>query len=146
MEQAENFEYDTIQVVRKVTFGPNSYKDRSAYTGNVMFNEIASMKKCNLHILSDLLVTSCSRKHAVRFKLDTGAGGNMLPYDVWQQFFPGRSNADLAHTIDKSVSLQAYKSEIHQLGTCNLMVSHNGVSHTSFLCSPISIPPHPWAE
>ena len=48
MEQAENFEYDTIQVVRKVTFGPNCYKDCSAYSGNVMFDEIASVKKHNL--------------------------------------------------------------------------------------------------
>ena len=131
MEQAENFEYDTIQVVQKVTFEPNCYKDCSAYSGNVMFNEIASVKKHNLRVLSDLLVASHSRKHTVRFKLDTGAGGNMLPYDVWQRFFPGRSNADLARTIDKSVSLQAYnKSEICQLGTCSLTVSHNGVSHT----------------
>ena len=65
-----------------------------------MFDEIASVKKCNLRVLSDLLVVSHSRKHTVRFKLDTGAGGNMLPYDVWQRFFPGRSNANLARTID----------------------------------------------
>ena len=96
-----------------------------------MFDEIASMKKCNLQVLSDLLVASHSCKHPVWFKLDTGASGNMLPYDVWQQFFPGRSNVDLDHTIDKSVSLQAYnKSEIHQPGTCSLIMSHNGVSHT----------------
>ena len=131
MEQAENFEYDAIQVVQKITFGPNCYKDCSAYDGNVMFDEIASVKKHNLRVLSDLLVASHSHKHTVRFKLDTGAGGNMLPYDVWQRFFPGRSNADLARTIDQNVSLQAYnKSEIHQLGTCSLTVSHNGVSHT----------------
>ena len=111
MEQAENFEYNTIQVVRKVTFGPHCYKDRSAYTGNVMFDEIASMKKRNLRVLSDLLVTSRSRKHAVRFKLDTGAGGNMLPYDVWQQFFPDRSNADLARTIDKKCIITGIQQE-----------------------------------
>ena len=131
MEQVEDFEYDTIQVVCKVTFGPNCYKNSKVYNGNVMFDEITSMKKGNLRVLSDFLVASRSCKHPVWFKLDTGAGGNMLPYDVWQRFFPGRSNANLDHTIDKSVSLQAYnKSEICQLGTCSLVVSHNGVSHT----------------
>ena len=67
----------------------------------------------------------------IRFKLDTGAGGNMLPYDIWRDFYPGKSKSDLARTIDKSVTLQAYnKSEICQLGTCSLKVSHNGVSRS----------------
>ena len=120
-----------FRLFEKLPLGLTATRNRSAYSGNVMFDEIASVKKCNLRVLSDLLVASHNRKHTVRFKLDTGAGGNMLPYDVWQRFFPGRSNANLACTIDKSVSLQAYnKSEIRQLGTCNLTVSHNGVLHT----------------
>ena len=45
--------------------------------------------------------------------------------------FLGSSNVDLAETIDRSVTLQVYnKSEIHQLGTCVLRASHNGVSYT----------------
>ena len=67
----------------------------------------------------------------IRFKLDTGAGGNMLPYDTWKEFFPGQSGTALAKTIDRGVTLQAYnKSEIHQLGTCNFKISHNGTTHT----------------
>ena len=131
MEQVEDFEYDTIQVIRKVTFSSSCYKDRNMRNDNVMFDEIAAKAKHNLRVLSDLLVQSRSRKNVLRFKLDTGAGGNMLPYDIWQEFFPGRSKSDLAYTIDKGVTLQAYnKSEIRQLGTCSLKVSHNGVSHT----------------
>ena len=32
----------------------------------------------------------------------------MLPYDVWKQLFPGRSNADLLCTVDKGVILEVY--------------------------------------
>ena len=67
--------------------------------------KLHAWKMRNLWVLSDLLVASRSRKYTVWCKLDTGDGGNMLPYDVWQRFFPGRSNTDLARTIDKSVSL-----------------------------------------
>ena len=131
MEPAEEFEYDTIQVIRKVTFSSSCYKDRNARNDNVMFDEIADIAKRKLRILSDLYVQSRSCKNALRFKLDTGAGGNMLPFDIWQEFFPGLSKSDLAHTIDRGVTLQAYnKSEICQLGTCTLQVSHNGVSRT----------------
>ena len=54
-------------------------------------------------------------------KLDTGAGGYMLTYDVWKQFF----------LVDLMlIWLQAYgKSEIYQLGTCSLNISHNGVMY-----------------
>ena len=55
----------------------------------------------------------------------------MLPYDTWNEFFPGQSNAALGSTIDKGVRLQAYnKSKIHQLGTCNLKLSHKSTSGT----------------
>ena len=131
MEPTEEFEYDTIHVVCKVTFSSSCYKNRNEQNDNVMFDEIADIAKCNLRVLSDLYVQSWSRKNVLRFKLDTGASGNMLPFDIWQEFFPGQSKFDLAHTIDKGVTLQAYnKSGICQLGTCNLQVSHNGVTHT----------------
>ena len=46
-------------------------------------------------------------------------------------FFPHQSSTALAKTIDRGVTLQAYnKSEICQLGTCNLKVSYNGATHT----------------
>ena len=73
-----------------------------------MFEEIADIPRYNLRVLSDLFVQCCSCKNTLRFKLDTGASVNMLPYDVWKQLFPGRSNADLLCTVDKSVTLQVY--------------------------------------
>ena len=113
MEPTEEFEYDTIHVVRKVTFSSSCYKDRNGQNDNVMFDEIADIAKHKLRVLSDLYVQSHSRKNVLRFKLDTGAGDNMLPFHVWQEFFPGRSRSDLARTIDKGVNLQAYnKSKI----------------------------------
>ena len=55
----------------------------------------------------------------------------MLPYDTWREFFPGQSGTALAKTIDRGITLQAYnKSEIRQLGTCNLKISHNGTPRT----------------
>ena len=107
MEPTEEFKYDTIHVINKVTFSSSCYKDRNEQNDNVMFDEIADIAKCKLRVLSDLYVQSCSRKNVLRFKLDTGAGGNMLPFDIWQEFFPGRSKSDLACTIDKGVTLQA---------------------------------------
>ena len=47
-----------------------------------MFDEIADVPKCNLRMLSDLYAQSRSQKDTIRFKLDTGTGGNMLPYDT----------------------------------------------------------------
>ena len=131
MEPAEEFKYDTIHVVHKVTFSSSCYKDHNEQNDNVMFDEIADIAKCKLRVLSELYVQSRSCKNALRFKLNTGAGGNMLPFDVWQEFFLGQSRLDLECTIDKGVTLQAYnKSEICQLSTCTLQISYNGVSCT----------------
>ena len=95
------------------------------------YDEIANVPKHNLRMLSDLYAPSRSQKDTIRFKLDTGTGGNMLPYDTWKEFFPGQSSTALAKTIDRGMTLQAYnKSEIRQLGTCNLKISHNGATHT----------------
>ena len=73
-----------------------------------MFDEIADVPKRNLRMLSDLYAQSRSCKDTIRFKLDTGAGDNMLPYDTWKEFFPGQSGTALAKTIDRGVTLQAY--------------------------------------
>ena len=130
-EPDEEYEYDTIQIIRKVKFSSSCHKEHDSNKNNVMFDEIADVPKCNLRMLSDLYAQSCSCKDTIRFKLDTGARGNMLPYDTWKEFFPGQSSTALAKTIDRGVTLQAYnKSEIRQLGTCNLKISHNGTTHT----------------
>ena len=61
----------------------------------------------------------------VRIKLDTGACGNLLPFNIYKKIHPQVSVTDLRKTIDKRVCLEAYnKSEIKQLGTCRLTVGH----------------------
>ena len=112
-------------------FSSSCCKKHDSNKNNVMFDEIADVPKRNLRMLSDLCAQSRSQKDMIRFKLDTSAGGNMLPYDTWKEFFPGQSSTALAKTIDRGVTLQAYnKSEICQLGTCNLKISHNGTTRT----------------
>ena len=131
LEPDEEYEYDTIQIIHKVKFSSSCHKEHDSNKNNVMFDEITNVPKRNLRMLSDLYAQSCSRKDTIGFKLDPGAGGNMLPYDTWKEFFPGQSGTALAKTIDRGVTLQAYnKSEIRQLGTCNLKISHNGTTHT----------------
>ena len=61
----------------------------------------------------------------VSIKLDTGACGNLLPFDIYKNIRPQVSIKDLCKTIDKRVCLEAYnKSEIKQLDTCCLTVGH----------------------
>ena len=114
IEPDEEYEYDTIQIICKVKFSSSCHKEHNSNKNNIMFDEIADVPKCNLRILSYLYAQSFSQKDTIRFKLDTGAGSNMLPYDTWWEFFPGQSNAALANTIDRHVTIQAYnKSKIH---------------------------------
>ena len=62
----------------------------------------------------------------VRFKLDTGTSGNLLPVSVYHDLFPDCNMEDLDKTIDKSVQLlTATKSSIKQLGTVHLRDYHS---------------------
>ena len=62
----------------------------------------------------------------VRFKLDTGASGNLLPVSVYHELFPGHNMNNLGKTIEKSVQLlTSTKSSIKQLGTVGLRVYHS---------------------
>ena len=87
LELDEEYEYNTIQIILKVKFSSSCRKEHDSNKNNVMFDEIADVLKCNLRMLSDLYAQSRSRKDTIRFKLDTGTGGNMLPYDTWKEFF-----------------------------------------------------------
>ena len=89
LEPDEEYEYDTIQIIRKVKFSSSCHKEHDSNKNNIMFDEIADVPKRDLRMLSDLYAQSHSRKDTIRFKLDTGTGGNMLPYDTWKEFFPG---------------------------------------------------------
>ena len=59
------------------------------------------------------------------FKVDTGACGNLLPYNLYKQIAGQRAKMNfLRHTIDHTVNLVAYNNKrIKQLGTCTLCVS-----------------------
>ena len=53
-----------------------------------------------------------------RFKLDSGAHGNLIPKSMFQRLYPGLPHSELRKSIDKQVTLVAYnKQEIKQLGS-----------------------------
>ena len=81
-----------------------------------MFDEIE-----NTRALGDLkLSNKAGIQCIVRFKLDSGAGANLLPICVYRKLFPNRK---LHNTIDKRVQLlAANKTQIKQLGTDRLRV------------------------
>ena len=102
-------DYDSINV-RTVCFTTDVHW--TAHT-NIAFDEDVK--------LSD----NSGASSTVRIKLDTGACGNLLPFNIYKKIHPQVSIKDLHKTIDKRVCLEAYnKSEIKQLGTCHLTVGH----------------------
>ena len=92
---------------------------------NIAFNEISSDRKLQ-HLLTDVKLSDNSgASSTVRIKLDTGACGNLLPFNIYKKIHPLVSIKGLHKTIDKRVCLEAYnKSEIKQLGTYHLTVGH----------------------
>ena len=61
----------------------------------------------------------------LRFKLDSGAHGNLMPISMYKSLFPGLPHDVLRKSIDKRVTLVAYnKQEIKQLGQCCINVSN----------------------
>ena len=77
-------------------------------------------------LLTDVKLSDNSgASSTVRIKLDTGACGNLLPFNIYKKIHPQVSIKGLRKIIDKRVCLEAYnKSEIKQLGTCHLTVGH----------------------
>ena len=127
------FEQDSIQVIH---FGNNvkGFKGNS----NVLFDEIDGP---NQRILTDLHIqgashakdlTDVSSKHQgpvlkCQFKVDSGAAGSLLPYNVFQELYPNMPKSALKNSINKNTHLVAYnKEEIKQLGTCVLKVNYGG--------------------
>lgn len=89
---------------------------------NTMFDEIPGM----YHILTDLHVSflhsTCTTK--VRFKVDSGACANLLPFKVLKLIEPSVTINALCSTIDHNVHLFSYsKHNIKQLGIHYLKVS-----------------------
>ena len=58
-----------------------------------------------------------------RFKLDSGASGNLLPLRLYRELFPDVTRQEMLRLIDHRVQLLAYnKKEICQYGVCYLHV------------------------
>ena len=58
-----------------------------------------------------------------RFKLDSGACGNLLPLRLYKELFPHVTRQEMLRSIDYRVQLLSYnKEEIRQYGVCYLHV------------------------
>ena len=119
-------EYDTINV-RTVCFTTNV---KYTCNVNIAFDEISSDRKLQ-HLLTDVTVSNKEgNKTTVCVKLDTGASGNLLPYNLFRKIFPHVSVKDVHHSIDHNVCLEACnKSSIKLLGPCRLTVRHGKQLH-----------------
>ena len=111
---SENFEFeeDAIQIV----FTKETFCSKRSQSENIMFDEIENTRALGDLKLSNRAGVQC----VVRFKLDSGAGANLLPICMYRKLF---SNRKLSNTIDKRVQLlAANKTQIKQLGTVRLRV------------------------
>ena len=126
-------DYDSVNV-RNVHFTTDVH--HTAHT-DIAFDEISS-DKCLLTNVK--LSDNSGALSTVRIKLDTGACGNLLPFNIYKKIHPQVSIKGLHKTIDKRVCLETYnKSEIKQLGTCHLTVGHG---KSAKLCHFYIVPDH----
>ena len=126
------FEQDSVQIIK---FGNNlkGFKGNQ----NVLFDKIDGPQ----HILTDLSVQGASNYRdcnpvsskyqgpvlKCRFKVDSGAADNIIPYNIFQELYPNMPKSALKNSINKTTHLVAYnKKEIKQLGTCILKVNYGG--------------------
>ena len=99
------FEEDCIQIeFSKGTFNKGTQGSKS----NIMFDEVT-----NTQALGDLTLSNKAGKTQVtRFKLDSGAGANLLPVGTYYKLF-SKSDRDLEASRDPRISLvAANKSKI----------------------------------
>ena len=110
---------------------------------NVAFDEINNENMPR--VLADLQVAKCNGPHdsltmhvhdvcTKRFKIDSGARGNLIPLSLYLELYPESSVNDLKPTVDHCIQLVAYnKNLIKQYVTCYLKVrSNNGVHICKF--------------
>ena len=88
-----------------------------------MFDEISASASLQ-RVLMDVHVKSIGvgQSHCLRerFKIDSGASGNLMPLGMYKSLYNKEPSAS---TIDHSVHLLDYnKQEIKQLGTCKVLV------------------------
>ena len=108
------FEQDSFNTIH---FGRN-LKGRNH--SNILFDEIDELA----HVLTDLCIQGASDpkdsrpvsnqyKGPVlksRFKVDSGAYGNLLPYNIYHKPFPGMPDSITKSSIDHTVCLLVYNS------------------------------------
>ena len=102
---------------------------KGSVNSNILFDEIDGLE----HVLTDLHIQGASNLKdyrpvgkqyrgpvlKCRFKVDSGATGNLLPYNVFCKLFPGMPDSVTKNSIDHRVHLVAYnKGEIKQYGCC----------------------------
>ena len=91
---------------------------------NIMFDEISTVPSLQC-VLTDLHVKSIGKSWSSnwlkeRFKVDSGACGNLMPLGMYKSLY---SKEPSASTINHSLHLLDYnKQEIKQLGTCKMLV------------------------
>ena len=111
------FEQDDINVIH---FGNNvkGFKGNS----NVLFDEIDGPNQTiltDLHIQGASNLKDCnpvSSKYQgpvlkCRFKVDSGAAGNIIPYIMFQELYPGMPKSALKNSINHRTRLVAYNKE-----------------------------------
>ena len=132
MEQDDNgddwtFSLNQDEVVIKFTDSVTKVKGSK----NVMFDEIELSR-----VLVDLKVQAALNPnenctpvpnngcplHKLRFKLDSGAHGNLMPISMFKSLFPGLPHDVLRKSIDKRVTLVAYNKQEIKQGQCCINV------------------------
>ena len=130
-------EQDSIQIVYNKGIHGN--------TSNICFNEIdgqncsrvlANLTLCKAQGPKDCHMTNFQNFQGLqhRFKLDSGACGNLLPLILYKELFPHVTRQERLRSIDHRVQLLSYnKTEIDQYGVCYLHVkSKNHVKLCKF--------------
>ena len=108
---------------------------------NVLFDEIDGPNQrilTDLHIqgasnLKDCYPVSSKYQGPVlkcRFKVDSGAAGNIIPYNVFKELYPGMPKSVLKNFNHRTHLVAYNKEEIKQLGTCILKVNYGGETLT----------------
>ena len=99
---------------------------------NICFDEIdgqncsrvlANLTLCKAQGPKDCHMTNFENFQGIRhrFKLDSGACGNLIPLRLYKELFPHVTRQEMLRSIDHRVQLLAYnKKEIRQYGVCYL--------------------------
>ena len=128
-----SFKYRQISVDHEASSDEGQQVDeitsklRSMYYNDVHFNSVNTRMHINLN------TRSCNGNlRKTRFKVDTGADGNLLPPVEFFKHFPDANLNDLARTVNPNTKLYAYNNtEIKQLGVCELLVEYQ---HNAKIC------------